>query len=70
MVPYASDLLLQGVLYRGMGDACFIKALFSPGIVLYQMYNMRGEKRLLPGSSFTKTNIEKSHSCQYSICLT
>lgn len=39
MVPYASDLLLQGVLYRGMGDACFIKAPFSPGIVLYQMYN-------------------------------
>lgn len=25
-----------GVSYRGMGDACFIKALFSPGIVLYQ----------------------------------
>lgn len=46
MVPYASDLLLQGVLYRGMGDACFIKALFSPGIVLYQMYNMRGKKKV------------------------
>lgn len=45
MVPYASDLLLWGVLYRGMGDACFIKALFSPGIVLYQMYNMREKKK-------------------------
>lgn len=42
MVPYASDLLLQGVLYRGMGDACFIKAPFSPGIVLYQTYNEGG----------------------------
>lgn len=28
-----------------MGDACFIKALFSPGIVLYQMYNMREKKK-------------------------
>lgn len=34
MVPYASDPVL-GVSYRGKGDACFIKALFSPGIVLY-----------------------------------
>jgi hypothetical protein len=35
MVPYASDPYV-GVSYRGMGDACLIKALFSPGIVLYQ----------------------------------
>jgi len=32
-----------------MGDACFIKALFSPGIVLYQMYNMRGKKGYFQG---------------------
>lgn len=27
---------LLGVADRGMGGACFIKALFSPGVVLYQ----------------------------------
>lgn len=34
-----------GVSYRGMGDACFIKALFSPGIVLYQ-YIIQKKKNL------------------------
>lgn len=44
-----------GVSYRGMGDACFIKALFSPGIVLYQC---KIQKKISLKSSFTKTNRE------------
>lgn len=45
-----------GVSYRGMGDACFIKALFSPGIVLYQCKIQK--RKISVRSSFTKTNRE------------
>lgn len=55
-----------GVSYRGMGDACFIKALFSPGIVLYQYII---QKKISLKSSFTKTNKEMKLPKQVSIYL-
>lgn len=36
-----------GVSNRGMGDACFIKAPFSPGIVLYQCKILKKKKKLV-----------------------
>lgn len=53
-----------GVSYRGMGDACFIKALFSPGIVLYQC---KIQKKISFKSSFTNTNREMNPPKQVSI---
>lgn len=58
-----------GVSNRGMGDACFIKALFSPGIVLYQCKILKKKKKNSLRSSFTKTNREMKtpQTNQYSL---
>lgn len=64
MVPYASGPK-SGASYRGMADACFIKALFSPGVVLYQCIIQR--KRISSWSSFIKSNreMETPQTSQY-----